>query len=83
MVQSWKRAGELIGTVLGRVAPQWRAAKRGLGGKMADLQVGSPPTTSVVPVSDQVAHNTCHLQVSLAFLLGQISLSASLWRVTP
>lgn len=50
---------------------------------MADLQVGSPPTTSVVPVSDQVAHNTCHLQVSLAFLLGQISLSASLWRVTP
>lgn len=59
-----------------QVAPQWRAGKRGMGGKMAELQVGSPPTASVVPVSDQVTHNTCCLQVSLAFLLGQISLPA-------
>lgn len=75
---SWKRAGELIDTVLGRVASRERAGKRGMGGKMAGLQVGSSPTASVVPVSDQVAHNTCRLQDALAFLLGQISLPASL-----
>jgi len=45
---------------------------------MAGLQVGSSPTASVVPVSDQVAHSTCRLQDALAFLLGQISLPASL-----